>query len=171
MYFQYKYWFSISFTHLELASSFLKFSVKCIPWKSCFGKKWKCRPTQMFFYAFAVVNAFTFLVGFSMKSTLLVKLFMWTTLLFQEILVDRTVHAAIGRYMACHSSFDKYEKPTLLQDDFSRAMHDFLPVSMREVTKSAPDSGRSGWDDVGGLVDIQKAIKEVFYLLSSRFLI
>ncbi|XP_024030146.1 peroxisome biogenesis protein 1 isoform X1 [Morus notabilis] len=83
-----------------------------------------------------------------------------------EILVDRTVHAAIGRYMACHSSFDKYEKPTLLQDDFSRAMHDFLPVSMREVTKSAPDSGRSGWDDVGGLVDIQKAIKEMIELPS-----
>ena len=32
---------------------------------------------------------------------------------------------------------------------------------MREVTKSTRDIGRSGWDDVGGLVDIQKAIKEV----------
>ncbi|GMN62174.1 hypothetical protein TIFTF001_031262 [Ficus carica] len=83
-----------------------------------------------------------------------------------EILIDRTVHAAVGRYLACHSSFDNCEKPTLLRDDFSRAMHDFLPVAMREVTKSAPDSGRSGWDDVGGLVDIQKAIKEMIELPS-----
>ena len=78
-------------------------------------------------------------------------------------MIDRTVHAAVGRYLACHSSFDNCEKPTLLRDDFSRAMHDFLPVAMREVTKSAPDSGRSGWDDVGGLVYIQKAIKEVCF--------
>ncbi|PON46956.1 Peroxisome biogenesis factor, partial [Parasponia andersonii] len=83
-----------------------------------------------------------------------------------EILVDRTVHAAIGRFIACHSSIDQSEKPTLLGDDFSRAMHDFLPVAMREVTRSAPESGRSGWDDVGGLLDIQKAIKEMIELPS-----
>lgn len=40
-------------------------------------------------------------------------------------------------------------------------MHDFLPVAMRDITKSASDDGRSGWDDVGGLVDIRNAIKEV----------
>ena len=40
-------------------------------------------------------------------------------------------------------------------------MHDFLPVAMRDITKSAPEDGRSGWDDVGGLIDIQNAIKEV----------
>ncbi|KAM6575126.1 hypothetical protein CsatA_023453 [Cannabis sativa] len=83
-----------------------------------------------------------------------------------EILVDRTVHAAIGRFLSCHSSLDQCEKPTLLRDDFSRAMHDFLPVAMREVTKSAPESGRSGWDDVGGLLEIQKGIKEMIELPS-----
>ncbi|XP_062096210.1 peroxisomal ATPase PEX1 isoform X2 [Humulus lupulus] len=83
-----------------------------------------------------------------------------------EILVDRTVHAAIGRFLACHSSLKQCEKPTLVRDDFSRAMHDFLPVAMREVTKSAPESGRSGWDDVGGLLEIQKGIKEMIELPS-----
>lgn len=81
--------------------------------------------------------------------------------LYQEILVDRTVHAAIGRFLPHHLSVDKCEKPTLLRDDFSRAMHDFLPVAMRDITKSAPEGGRSGWDDVGGLVDIRNSIKEV----------
>lgn len=83
-----------------------------------------------------------------------------------EILVDRTVHAAIGRFMPYHCAFDKSENPTLIRDDFSRAMHDFLPVAMRDVTKSAPEGGRTGWDDVGGLVDIRNAIKEMIELPS-----
>lgn len=40
-------------------------------------------------------------------------------------------------------------------------MHDFLPVAMRDITKSTPEAGRSGWDDVGGLSDIRNAIQEV----------
>lgn len=63
--------------------------------------------------------------------------------------------------MPYHFAFDKSENPTLIRDDFSRAMHDFLPIAMRDVTKSAPEGGRTGWDDVGGLVDIRNAIKEV----------
>lgn len=35
---------------------------------------------------------------------------------------------------------------------------------MRDITKSSPEGGRSGWDDVGGLVDIRNAIKEACYL-------
>ncbi|CAK7356597.1 unnamed protein product [Dovyalis caffra] len=78
-----------------------------------------------------------------------------------EILVDRTVHAAIGRFLPSHSTFEKHNLPTLIKDDFTRAMHEFLPVSMRDITKSAPEGGRSGWDDVGGLSEIRNAIKEV----------
>lgn len=40
-------------------------------------------------------------------------------------------------------------------------MHEFLPVAMRDITKSTPEGGRSGWDDVGGLSAIRNAIKEV----------
>lgn len=81
--------------------------------------------------------------------------------MFQEILVDRTVLAAVARFLPYLSASDKSEKPTLDRDDFSRAMHDFFPVAMRDITKSTPERGRSGWDGVGGLVDIQKSIKEV----------
>lgn len=83
-----------------------------------------------------------------------------------EILVDRSVHAAIGRFLPPHSAFDKDEKPRLVREDFSQAMHEFLPVAMRDITKSAPEVGRSGWDDVGGLIDIQNAIKEIIELPS-----
>lgn len=76
-------------------------------------------------------------------------------------MVDRTIHAAIGRFFPSNSAFDKSEKPTLVRDDFSQAMHEFLPVAMRDITKSASEGGRSGWEDVGGLVDIRNAIKEV----------
>uniref|UniRef100_A0A2P2MK98 Peroxisome biogenesis protein 1 isoform X2 n=1 Tax=Rhizophora mucronata TaxID=61149 RepID=A0A2P2MK98_RHIMU len=86
--------------------------------------------------------------------------------LYQEILVDRAVHAAVGRFLPYHSSCGKYEIPSLTGDDFSHAMHEFLPVAMRDITKSAPEVGRSGWDDVGGLSDIQKAIKEMIELPS-----
>ncbi|KAJ9179080.1 hypothetical protein P3X46_010904 [Hevea brasiliensis] len=83
-----------------------------------------------------------------------------------EILVDRTVHAAIGRFLPSHYTSEKHEVPTLVRDDFSRAMHDFLPVAMRDITKSAPEGGRAGWDDVGGLKDITNAIKEMIELPS-----
>ncbi|KAF9603321.1 hypothetical protein IFM89_034670 [Coptis chinensis] len=40
-------------------------------------------------------------------------------------------------------------------------MNDFLPVSMRDITKSASEGGRIGWDEVGGLVNIQNAVREL----------
>ncbi|KAH9747499.1 peroxisome biogenesis protein 1 [Citrus sinensis] len=83
-----------------------------------------------------------------------------------EILVDRTVHAAVGRYLHSDSRFEKHIKPTLVRDDFSQAMHEFLPVAMRDITKTSAEGGRSGWDDVGGLTDIQNAIKEMIELPS-----
>ncbi|KAL7155807.1 hypothetical protein ABFS83_03G100500 [Erythranthe nasuta] len=85
-----------------------------------------------------------------------------------EILVDRSVHAAVGRTLSSDLSSGENEKPTLLRDDFMQAMQDFLPVAMRDITKPATDGGSSGWDDVGGLNDIRNAIKEMIEL-PSRF--
>lgn len=82
-------------------------------------------------------------------------------ILKQEILVDRAVHAAVSRHMPSYSVYDASEKPALVREDFAQAIHDFLPVAMRGITKSASEGGRSGWEDVGGLVDIQNAIQEV----------
>jgi len=78
---------------------------------------------------------------------------------FQEILVDRAVHAAIGRHLPLESNISKYN---LVKEDFTRAMHDFVPVAMRDITKSASEGGRLGWEDVGGVTDIKNAIKEVY---------
>ncbi|XP_030476552.2 peroxisomal ATPase PEX1 [Syzygium oleosum] len=83
-----------------------------------------------------------------------------------EILVDRAIHAAVGRFMPYSLSLKRPEKMSLLRDDFLRALHGFLPVAMRDITKTAPEGGRSGWDDVGGLSDIKNAIKEMIELPS-----
>lgn len=88
---------------------------------------------------------------------------------FQEILVDRSVHAAIGRFLSTDLSFHKHEKPALVRDDFLLAMDDFLPIAMRDITKPSKDGGHSGWEDVGGLNDIQNSIKEVNLLPFNQF--
>ncbi|XP_028794149.1 LOW QUALITY PROTEIN: peroxisome biogenesis protein 1-like [Neltuma alba] len=82
-----------------------------------------------------------------------------------EILVDRAVHAAVSRFLPSNAALNEHESP-LLMEDFSQAMHDFLPVAMRDITKASSDGGRSGWDDVGGLDDIQNTIKEMIELPS-----
>ncbi|CAN8298765.1 unnamed protein product [Cochlearia groenlandica] len=82
-----------------------------------------------------------------------------------EILVDRAVHAAIGRHLPYESNISKH---TLEKEDFTRAMHEFVPVAMRDITKSASEGGRLGWEDVGGVTDIKNAIKEMIEL-PSRF--
>lgn len=82
-----------------------------------------------------------------------------------EILVDRAVHVAVSRFLSSH--FDKeHGKPILVKEDFSQAMHDFVPVAMRGLTKAASEGGRSGWEDVGGLTDIRNAIQEMIELPS-----
>ncbi|XP_020271277.1 peroxisome biogenesis protein 1 isoform X2 [Asparagus officinalis] len=83
-----------------------------------------------------------------------------------EILVDRAVHAAVSRFLSSHGAFEEQEVPALVKEDFSQAMHDFVPVAMRGLTKAASDGGRSGWEDVGGLVDIRNAIQEMIELPS-----
>lgn len=81
------------------------------------------------------------------------------------ILVDRSIHAAISRFLPSHV-VSEGEKPCLVADDFLQARQDFLPVSMRDITKSASEGGRLGWEDVGGLTDVRNAIKEMIELPS-----
>ncbi|KAK4722037.1 hypothetical protein R3W88_012270 [Solanum pinnatisectum] len=83
-----------------------------------------------------------------------------------EILVDRSVHAAAARFLSSDLAVGSQEKPVLFKDDFLRAMHEFVPVAMRDITKPAADGGRSGWEDVGGLNDIRNAIIEMIELPS-----
>lgn len=82
-----------------------------------------------------------------------------------EILIDRSVLAAEGRFSLNDLGSKGHLKPTLVKDDVLHAMHDFLPVAMRDITK-APEGRRTGWEDVGGLVDIRNGIKEMIELPS-----
>ncbi|CAH9133056.1 unnamed protein product [Cuscuta epithymum] len=82
-----------------------------------------------------------------------------------EILADRSIHTAVGRILSNSSSLSINEKYTLTKDDFTHAMHEFLPVAMRDISKPASD-GRTGWEDVGGLNDICSSIKEMIELPS-----
>ncbi|KAL3504294.1 hypothetical protein ACH5RR_034135 [Cinchona calisaya] len=83
-----------------------------------------------------------------------------------EILVDRSVHTAVGRFLSNDLGSKECVKPTLVRDDFLHAMHEFLPVAMRDITKPPSEGSRSGWEDVGGLDDIRNAIKEMIELPS-----
>ncbi|PPD94911.1 hypothetical protein GOBAR_DD08059 [Gossypium barbadense] len=60
------------------------------------------------------------------------------------------VHAAAGRFLPSDSGSEEHMNPMLVRDDLSHAMHEFLLVAMGDITKSALDVGRSGWDNVGG---------------------
>ncbi|XP_074280438.1 peroxisomal ATPase PEX1 isoform X2 [Silene latifolia] len=82
------------------------------------------------------------------------------------ILVGRTIHAAICRYLPSHEAAEDQMRPSITADDFLQARQDFLPVSMRDISKAAPDGGYIGWEDVGGLVDVRNAIKEMIELPS-----
>ncbi|XP_059280235.1 peroxisomal ATPase PEX1 isoform X2 [Lycium ferocissimum] len=83
-----------------------------------------------------------------------------------EILVDRSVHAATARFLSSDLDVGRQEKPVLVKDDFLHAMHEFVPVAMRDIAKPSADGGRSGWEDVGGLNDIRNAIIEMIELPS-----
>ncbi|KAL9239816.1 hypothetical protein vseg_014099 [Gypsophila vaccaria] len=84
------------------------------------------------------------------------------------ILVGRTIHAAISRFLPFHGSTEDQVRPSIIAEDFLQAKQDFLPVSMRDITNAAPDGSRIGWEDVGGLIDVRNAIKEMIEM-PSRF--
>ncbi|TVU04575.1 hypothetical protein EJB05_47691, partial [Eragrostis curvula] len=83
-----------------------------------------------------------------------------------EILVDRAVHAAASRFVLPSNASLNSVKPTLMMEDFSKAMHGFLPVAMRDLRKYAPDDKDGGWEDVGGLNEAVTIIKETLELPS-----
>uniref|UniRef100_A0A0E0AYU8 Peroxisomal ATPase PEX1 n=1 Tax=Oryza glumipatula TaxID=40148 RepID=A0A0E0AYU8_9ORYZ len=83
-----------------------------------------------------------------------------------DILVDRAVHAAASRFVLPSSASVNCAEPTLVKEDFLKAIHDFLPVAMRDLSKYAPADGEGGWEDVGGLNEAVTIIKETLELPS-----
>lgn len=76
-------------------------------------------------------------------------------------MVDRAVHAAASHFVRLSNASLDSLKPTLVIEDFLKAMHGFLPVAMRDLRKYAPDDKDGGWEDVGGLNEAVNIIKEV----------
>ncbi|KAM0898590.1 hypothetical protein ACQ4PT_021852 [Festuca glaucescens] len=73
-----------------------------------------------------------------------------------EIMVDKAVLAASDRLLGSSSV-------NLVEEDFLKAMMDFSPVAMRDISKFSPESS-SGWEDVGGLSEVVNVIKETIEL-------
>ncbi|KAL5231929.1 hypothetical protein ABZP36_030705 [Zizania latifolia] len=83
-----------------------------------------------------------------------------------DILVDRAVHAAASRFVLPSNAYLNGAEPTLVKEDFLKAMHNFLPVAMRDLSKYAPDDKDGGWEEVGGLNEAVTIIKETLELPS-----
>lgn len=88
--------------------------------------------------------------------------------------MDRAAHAAAARFLspgATNESITEWllnqslssrrEKFELFSMDFKAAQHDFVPSAMQGIAKGGDQAGRSGWDDVGGLLETRRALQEV----------
>ncbi|VAI19833.1 unnamed protein product [Triticum turgidum subsp. durum] len=72
------------------------------------------------------------------------------------ILVDNTVLAASDRLLGSSTV-------NLVEEDFLKAMRNFSPVAMRDISKFSPEIS-NGWEDVGGLSEVVNVIKETIEL-------
>jgi ATPase family associated with various cellular activities (AAA) len=93
--------------------------------------------------------------------------------LFKEILVDRAVHAASARFLSSpqNDHYREDENPSLLKEDFTKAMAGFLPVAMRGISKASSDGKNAGWGDVGGLTETRNAIQEVNFISFLKYIV
>jgi hypothetical protein len=93
--------------------------------------------------------------------------------LFKEILVDRAVHAASARFLSSpqNDHYREDENPSLLKEDFTKAMAGFLPVAMRGISKASSDGKNVGWGDVGGLTETRNAIQEVNFISFLKYIV
>lgn len=69
-----------------------------------------------------------------------------------DTLVNRAIHANLS-----NNSNARGEDIVLFDDNFKRALMDFKPVSLRNVSLLIPDDEMS-WSDVGGLHDVRKIL-------------
>lgn len=73
------------------------------------------------------------------------------------VLVDRAVHAYLSRQ---HSS--TRAELTLTTSDFQKALHGFLPASLRNVNLHKPRD--LGWDKIGGLHEVRQILMDTIQL-------
>ncbi|XP_041531291.1 peroxisome biogenesis factor 1 isoform X5 [Microtus oregoni] len=73
------------------------------------------------------------------------------------LLVDRAIHS----HLSCQHVSTR-EELTLTTSDFQKALHGFLPVSLRNVNLHKPRD--LGWDKVGGLHEVRQILMDTIQL-------
>ncbi|XP_059113314.1 peroxisomal ATPase PEX1 isoform X2 [Peromyscus eremicus] len=73
------------------------------------------------------------------------------------VLVDRAIHSRLSR-----QHISTREELTLTTSDFQKALHGFLPASLRNVNLHKPRD--LGWDKIGGLHDVRQILMDTIQL-------
>uniref|UniRef100_A0A8C9ICX0 Peroxisomal ATPase PEX1 n=1 Tax=Piliocolobus tephrosceles TaxID=591936 RepID=A0A8C9ICX0_9PRIM len=73
------------------------------------------------------------------------------------VLVDRAIHSRLSR-----QSISTREKLVLTTLDFEKALHGFIPVSLRSVNLHKPRD--LGWDKIGGLHEVRQILMDTIQL-------
>nr|XP_012415614.1 PREDICTED: peroxisome biogenesis factor 1 isoform X2 [Odobenus rosmarus divergens] len=73
------------------------------------------------------------------------------------VLVDRAIHAHLS-----HQSISTREELALTTLDFQKALHGFIPVSLRNVNLHKPKD--LGWDKIGGLHEVRQILMDTIQL-------
>ncbi|GAB1289381.1 Peroxisome biogenesis factor 1 [Apodemus speciosus] len=73
------------------------------------------------------------------------------------VLVGRAIHSSLSR----QQSFTR-EELTLTTSDFQKALHGFLPASLRNVNLHKPRD--LGWDKIGGLHEVRQTLMDTIQL-------
>ncbi|XP_006991274.1 peroxisomal ATPase PEX1 [Peromyscus maniculatus bairdii] len=73
------------------------------------------------------------------------------------VLVDRAIHSHLS-----HQHVSTREELTLTTSDFQKALHGFLPASLRNVNLHKPRD--LGWDKIGGLHDVRQILMDTIQL-------
>ncbi|XP_009201687.1 peroxisome biogenesis factor 1 isoform X3 [Papio anubis] len=73
------------------------------------------------------------------------------------VLVDRAIHSRLSR-----QSISTREKLVLTTSDFQKALHGFIPASLRSVNLHKPRD--LGWDKIGGLHEVRQILMDTIQL-------
>ncbi|PNJ70081.1 PEX1 isoform 4 [Pongo abelii] len=73
------------------------------------------------------------------------------------VLVDRAIHSRLS-----HQSISTREKLVLTTLDFQKALHGFIPASLRSVNLHKPRD--LGWDKIGGLHEVRQILMDTIQL-------
>ncbi|XP_024542942.1 peroxisome biogenesis protein 1 [Selaginella moellendorffii] len=81
-----------------------------------------------------------------------------------EIMVDRALHASSARYLAKKAETETGRNFHLTDSDLNDALQGLVPAALKGVAKAGKTGPILGWDDVGGLQEVCRVIRELLEL-------